>query len=160
MPCPAQVEPGCLYLCDAVWQATLLGMYESAVEDDEEGHPKLGWCSKSGYTIFLHEKHTGKWWNIKVFEDFEALKVASLFGTKPDRTYFIFYMKERRPMTLQCCQGLHGSHPECQEKFPMEDEVWQAISPEAKESWFQLISINFNYKFELCRCFQFLRDLL
>ena len=33
---------------------------------------------------------------------------------------------------LPCCQG--QKRQPCQEKFPMEDEVWQAISPEAKES--------------------------
>lgn len=36
---------------------------------------------------------------------------------------------------MQCPPMLPGSDWQpCQEKFPMEDEVWQAISPEAKES--------------------------
>ena len=68
MPTAAQVESRCLYLCDAVWQATLLGMYEPAVEDDEEGHQSWDgaanrgspFCSCATGKVMAHEvlKHS------------------------------------------------------------------------------------------------------
>ena len=72
--------------------------------------PPKGWCSKSGYPSFSWGTY-GKVMAHEVLKHFEWCP------------------------PMQCPPMLPGSDWQpCQEKFPMEDEVWQAISPEAKES--------------------------